>query len=281
MLDRRRCARCDPAIGRTRWGARRIGAGWRFALTVRGVRSGSVMRRPPCDQAHDGPQLEPRCRLTSLAMPWPVPQAQWIPAVQARSLPLEVGLTFRQTPPLRFEYGLLYLERYRRQEEQVRAGSADPRGAAAAPFVDANVLGPPDSFSGCSPGGGRPGSNDRSPGSPPPLVDHRAGRRAGDRQDDHRGPGAGAAARRPGPPLGWRWRRRPVRPPRASQGPCGPRGLLDEQDRATGGRARGASPCTGCSAGSPAACTRSLHRRDHRLPFDVVIVDGTSMVSLP
>ncbi|MET0863932.1 MAG: exodeoxyribonuclease V subunit alpha, partial [Nakamurella sp.] len=74
------------------------------ALAVRGVRSGSV--------CVDLPQLRSQLALVDPSLPWPDPSS-WLPAVAASSL---VG----QGKPLRLEYGLLYLDRYRRQEEQVR-----------------------------------------------------------------------------------------------------------------------------------------------------------------
>ena len=75
-----------------------------IAFAVRGVRSGSVC----VDLAqvrHQLSQVDPD-------LPWPNPGA-WEAAVLASPL---VG----PGKPLRWEYGLLYLDRYRRQEEQAR-----------------------------------------------------------------------------------------------------------------------------------------------------------------
>src|SRR5664279_2951704 len=71
-----------------------------IALAVRGVRSGSV-----CVDLSQVRQVDP-------ALPWPEPEP-WLRAVISSPL---VG----EGKPLRWEFGLLYLDRYRRQEEQVR-----------------------------------------------------------------------------------------------------------------------------------------------------------------
>ena len=59
---------------------------------------------------------------------------------------------------------------------------------------------------------------------------------------------------------------------------------LVHRDPAAGGPARSAtsppSPCTGCSAGAPARAPDSGTTARNRLPYDVVVVDETSMVSL-
>ena len=88
-------------------------------LAVRGVRNGSV-----CVDLTQLSRVDP-------ALPWPDPDA-WLQAVRASVL---VG----EGRPLRWEYDLLYLERYRRQEEQVRRDLL-AREAQPAPTVHAELL---------------------------------------------------------------------------------------------------------------------------------------------
>ena len=93
------------------------------AMAVRGVRSGSV--------CIDLAELHDHASSADLGLPWPDPAA-WAAAVQASAL---VG----PGKPLRWEHGLLYLDRYRRQEEQVR-GDLLARRAQAPPTVDNQAL---------------------------------------------------------------------------------------------------------------------------------------------
>ena len=106
---------------------------------------------------------------------------------------------------------------------------------------------------------------------------HGARRRPGHRQDHHRGPDARAAAR-------------PARAPPLRVALAAPTGKaaarLQEAVRGGGASTRDRIArdlprrrCTGCSAG-PRRGTRFRHDRDNRLPYDVVVVDETSMVSL-
>jgi exodeoxyribonuclease V alpha subunit len=92
-----------------------------LALAVRALRSGSV-----CIDLHnvrstafDETALDKTGAAIDLgALPWPDPE-EWIAAIQASPL-VAVGADQPSGRPLRLTGGLLYLERYWRQEEQVR-----------------------------------------------------------------------------------------------------------------------------------------------------------------
>ena len=89
------------------------------ALAVRGVRAGSV-----CIDVNQLAQLQ-------VGVPWP-DLDPWLGAVRASPL---VGAG----RPLRWDLGLLYLDRYWRQEEQVRA-DLDARAALSSPVFDEQML---------------------------------------------------------------------------------------------------------------------------------------------
>ena len=139
----------------------------------------------------------------------------------------------------------------------------------------------PPAWTGCSPTARRRASSGSPPRSPPPQWTTVLGG----------GPGTGKTttvarvlalllanrARR----CGWRWPRRPARPR------PGCRRRSRREARTLRRRSTGTTcprwrrrPCTGCSAGVPGRGNRFRHDRDNRLPFDVVVVDETSMVSL-
>ena len=124
------------------------------------------------------------------ALPWPDPPAGW-----RRAGPEPLVADGADAPggrPLRLVDGLLYLERYWRQEELVRA-----RRWPSAP----RRRRPRSTSRGCGPGwtalfrrdGGGPAAAGRGGGRA--AAGHGARRRAGHRQDHHRRPAAGAAAR--------------------------------------------------------------------------------------
>ncbi len=119
-----------------------------------------------------------------------------------------------------------------------------------------------------------------------PAVDHGAHRRARHRQDRLGRPAARSrrrAARGPGPGSrrGSRWPRRPARRPRGSQesvareagAPRRPR----DRARSTGSTATTVHRLLGWR---PDSGTRFRHHRENPLPYDVVVVDEVSMVSL-
>ena len=92
-----------------------------LALTVRALRSGSVcvdlhtVRSTAFDEtAFD----ETGAAIDLVALPWPDPE-EWIAAIQASPL-VAVGANQPSGRPLRLAGGLLYLERYWQQEELVR-----------------------------------------------------------------------------------------------------------------------------------------------------------------
>nr|WP_165865530.1 exodeoxyribonuclease V subunit alpha [Vallicoccus soli] len=227
------------------------------ALAVRAVRGGST-----CVALDEPPRLAPE-------LPWPDPAA-WVRAVGASPL---VG----PGRPLRWEDGLLYLERYHRQEVQV-CDDLLRREAAAPPRVDLARL--------------RDGL-DRL------LPERTSAQRAAAAVAATRwttvlggGPGTGKTTTvavllallldQPGPP-----------PRVALAAPTGKaaarlqEALLEAADRLrlpAGDRSRleghTASTLHRLLGPRPGTSTRFRHDRDATLPYDVVVVDETSMVSL-
>ena len=96
------------------------------ALTVRALRSGSVcLELADVDRRVLG---EDDALVPTDDLPWPAPPAAWEAAIAASPLTAPGG-------PLRLDDGLLWLDRYRRQEDQVRA-DLTARAVAAPPSVD-------------------------------------------------------------------------------------------------------------------------------------------------
>ena len=192
------------------------------------------------------------------------------------------GGAARRARPLRLEGTRLYLDRYWRQECSIADGLA-ARSAAPAAGVDADDV------------GGRPRPAVRRRRRRPPAAAAAAAvatpllrrrRRARHRQDDD-----GRPDRRPPRPAG-RGRRPPAaprRPRRADrQGGGPPRGGRARRGAAHADRrGRPRQRLLGLSAVTlhrllgwrPGNRSRFRHDRANRLPFDVVIVDETSMVS--
>ena len=230
-----------------------------LALAVRALRLGSVcvdlttVAGDVFEAAEEG--------LEVADLPWPEPAA-WLDRCRA-SRALADGPDAPDGRPLRLVAGNLYLERYWRQEEAVRRQLVDRRVRAPARRgrrpADRRAR-PPVHRGGTGPGRGGPAAAGGRGLRPP--VGHRAGRRAGHRQDDHgrqgarhaRRPTRATAADRAGrtdrqgrrPVVGGAGRRpQPARRPRTWRGsPTSPR-----------------SPCTGCSAGCPAAAAGSATTR--------------------
>lgn len=245
------------------------------ALAVRAARSGSV-----CVDLAEVPQLAP-------GMPWP-DHDTWVRRVTGSVLLDESG-------PLRWEYDRLYLTRYRQEEEQVRDDLVD-RARQVPPPVDterlaagldrlfavpagqdpASALGVADQRAaaravvhgwttvlGGGPGTGKtttvarvlsllldqpsPGGSDHSPAGPPLRVALAA-------------PTGKAAARL----------QEAVNAEAARFDPADRHGL-DRIEAVTVHRLLGSRP---------GRSQRFRHDRHHRLPYDVVVVDETSMVSL-
>lgn len=227
-----------------------------IALAVRGVRSGSV-----CVDLSQVRQVDP-------ALPWPEPES-WLRAVTSSPL---VG----EGKPLRWEFGLLYLDRYRRQEEQVRRDLL-AREAQPAPEIDDTVL--------------AAGVQRLFPGTE--AQQQRLAAEVAATQWTTvlgGGPGTGkttTVARvlalllaQPGPtlrvalaaPTG----KAAARLQAAVQSEASTFAAPDRHDLPT----LSASTLHRLLGWVPGRGTRFRHNRDNRLPFDVVVIDETSMVSL-
>ncbi|GEL17559.1 exodeoxyribonuclease V subunit alpha [Pseudonocardia asaccharolytica] len=247
------------------------------ALTVRAIRHGSVCI--DLDAISHTVLGESDELIDVSALAWPDPAA-WRAACACSPL---VG-TGRDagSAPLRMPGRLLYLDRYWRQEEQVRTQLRD-RAAAAPPAVDLDRL--------------RAGLDRLFPGDP-------AGAATG--TDRQRLAAAVAALRRVtvlagGPGTGKTTtvarllallRDQPGPPPRiALAAPTGKAAArlaeavaehtaeLPEPDRAGLGPLP-ASTLHRLLGRRPGSTSRFAHDRYHRLPHDVIVVDETSMVSL-
>jgi len=117
------------------------------ALAVRGVRLGAVcldLASAPHTVTSDGnadgeadADGDGGEAADEAALPWPDADA-WAAACGASPL-VAVGVDGDPRRPLRFVDGLLYLDRYWRQEEQVRS-EVESRAARPAPYVDAQRL---------------------------------------------------------------------------------------------------------------------------------------------
>jgi len=227
-----------------------------IALAVRGVRSGSV-----CVDLSQVRQVDP-------ALPWPEPEP-WLRAVISSPL---VG----EGKPLRWEFGLLYLDRYRRQEEQVRRDLL-AREAQPAPEVDGDALaaGLDRLFPGTEAGQQRLAAEVAATQWTTVLGG---------------GPGTGkttTVARvlalllaQPGPPLRVALAaptgKAAARLQAAVQGEASTFAEPDRHDLPT----LSAATLHRLLGWVPGRGTRFRHNRDNRLPFDVVVIDETSMVSL-
>ncbi len=155
-----------------------------LALTVRALRSGSVCVDLATASATAFDDSE--TGLDLVALPWPEPES-WQTAVLASPLTGD-GPESTGDRPMRQAGGLLYLERYWHQEEQVRT-ELQRRLTSEPPTVDTDRLRATlDRLFEPTPAGGRPAA--RCCGQRARAGD-RAGRRAGHGQDDHRGPAAG------------------------------------------------------------------------------------------
>ena len=227
-----------------------------IALAVRGVRSGSV-----CVDLSQVRQVDP-------ALPWPESEP-WLRAVISSPL---VG----EGKPLRWEFGLLYLDRYRRQEEQVRRDLL-AREAQPAPEVDGDALaaGLDRLFPGTEAGQQRLAAEVAATQWTTVLGG---------------GPGTGkttTVARvlalllaQPGPPLRVALAaptgKAAARLQAAVQGEASTFAEPDRHDLPT----LSAATLHRLLGWVPGRGTRFRHNRDNRLPFDVVVIDETSMVSL-
>lgn len=231
------------------------------ALAVRAVRSGSVCvdlaavaSSVPDDE--DSP-------VDLSVLPWP-PAARWL-ATCARS-PLVSGADGDWTP-LRLVDGLLYLDRYWQQEQRVR-GSLDDRALSPPPAVD--LAAARDSLSRLFPGT----APDRQRLAVAVAVTGWVTVLAG-------GPGTGkttTVARllavlrdQPGPP-----------PRIALAAPTGKAAarLAEAVQAADVGPGLPAATLHRLLGWRPGNRSRFRHDRTNHLPYDVVVVDETSMVSL-
>ncbi len=242
------------------------------AFAVRGVRLGSVcvelseVRRTATADTDEPIDLD--------ALPWPDP-AGWFAACESSPL-VAVGVTGPPDRPLRLVDGLLYLDRYWRQEEQVRA-ELDARAARTPPYADESRLSEalgrvfpgdaPDhqrlAAAACATGwltvvAGGPGTGKTTTVArllavldavldPPPRVALAA-------------PTGKAAARLQ-------------------------QAVAEETARLLAGGLPAPGPLTASTlhrllGWRPGSHSRFRHDRGNRLPYDVVVVDETSMVSL-
>jgi len=106
-----------------------------LALAVRAVRAGSVCI--DLAQVHTTSFDSSEVRIDTSTLPWPEPEA-WLDAVRASPMVAD-GHDHPGGRPLRLAHGLLYLERYWLQEEQVRTEWLR-REAEQAPAVDLDRL---------------------------------------------------------------------------------------------------------------------------------------------
>ncbi len=225
------------------------------ALAVRGVRAGSV-----CINLTHLAQLD-------VGVPWP-DLDPWLEAVRASSL---VGAG----RPLRWDLGLLYLDRYWRQEEQVRA-DLDARAALPPPAVDEQKLltgldrlfpepgDPRNAAEVAARGwttvlGGGPGTGKTTTVARllAVLADQAV---SGDARVALAAPTGKAAARLQEAVLAAAADMRP--------------------DDAVRLRNLTASTLHRLLGSRPGESTRFRHHRDHKLPHDVIVVDEASMLSL-
>jgi exodeoxyribonuclease V alpha subunit len=242
-----------------------------IALTVRAVRTGSVCLEVATAAGSVTGAAD--TVLDPATLPWPQAD-EWLAACAAS--PLVAEGPDGDWKPLRLVSGLLYLDRYWQQEDLVRK-EFDARVAAAAPDVDPAVLGP--ALLRLFPGSGP----DRQRLAAASVATRQVTVLAG-------GPGTGkttTVARLlallhalPGPP-----------PRIALAAPTGKAAArLQEAVRAETSKLDGperdrlaALPATtvhrllGWRAGS---ASRFRFDRTNRLPYDVVVIDETSMVSL-
>ena len=244
------------------------------ALAVRAVRSGSVCVFLDDLAALAVPEGEDVVEVGEL--PWPE-AGEWRAAIEASPL-VPIGVHGPADRPVRWLDGRLYLDRYWRHEMVVRR-AVDARLAAPAPGGARARRWPPPR-AGCSP-------HRRTIASASPR---RRRCSAGSRCS----PAAPAPARPP---------RSPACSPSCSEvaGPdlrvalAAPTGKaaarlqeavraevarLGEPDRAAVGEPE-ATTVHRLLGWRPGSSTRFRHDADHHLPHDVVVVDETSMVSLP
>ena len=182
--------------------------------------------------------------------------------------------------PLRWAYGLLYLERYWQQEEQVRR-ELQRRFAAPLPEVDSERLAAALGrlFPAIRPPTGPTGSGWPPPWPPADGSRCWPARRA--RGRPRRSPGCSPCSpTSPGDRRGWRWRLPPARPRRDWRRRCASAAAqLDPADQDRLGPVT-ASTLHRLLGWLPASQGRFRHNATNQLPHDVVIVDEMSMVSL-
>lgn len=273
------------------------------ALAVRTVRQGSVcleISRAASTTAVDGVSPE-----DVAALPWPA-ASSWPAALEASRL-VAVGVDGAADRPLRLVDGLLYLDRYWRQEQVIAAYVDRASSATATASASASVRGggTPDSVRG----GGTPGTvrGGGAPAVPARSLEAALSRlfpgTGPDRQRlaavvaAHRrfsilagGPGTGKTTTVAkllallqdqaggtlrvalAAPTGKAAARLQEAATFAAEG-------LAAEDRERLGELKAAT-LHRLLGSKPGARTRFWHDRDNRLPYDVVVVDEASMVSL-
>ena len=242
------------------------------ALTVRALRAGSVCLDVP--SARDTTAVEDVAPAELAALAWPDP-ASWVAAVAASPL-VALGVDGDTTRPLRLVGNTLYLDRYWRQEQRI-ATVLDDAALRPPPAVDLTRLRSATArlFPGAEPDrqrlaavvaahrwvsvlAGGPGTGKTTTvANLLALLQDQAG---GSLRVALAAPTAVAAAR-----LTFAVR--------------GVAGRFADADR-EGIQALEASTLHRLLGWRPGSRTRFRHDRENRLPFDVVVVDEASMVSL-
>ena len=248
-----------------------------LALTVRALRMGSIC--VDLGTVHDDVFDSAEQRVDVADLPWPRPE-EWVAACR-RSPMVSAGPDGPEGRPLRLAYGRLYLERYWRQEELVRTQLRD-RGALQPPELDQPRL--RAGLDRLFPGTGlAPGVADRQRLAAAVAACSRVSLIAG-------GPGTGkttTVARllallrdQPGPGL-----RLALAAPTGKAAARLTEAISDARSRLGEEDARRIDGLTAVTlhrllGWRPESRGRFRHHAGNHLPFDVVVVDEMSMVSL-
>lgn len=243
------------------------------ALTVRGVRAGSVCLPLADAEVVAVPEAEDAAPADDL--PWPAADA-WADVVTASPM-VAVGADDPAVRPLRWVHGRLYLDRYWRHEQLVRA-QVDGRLAGDEASVDPGRLaravhrlfpGPDDARQRLAAAACALGRFTVLTGGPGTGKTTTVARLLAVLQDVA-GPGLRVALAAPTGKAA----------ARLTEAVRTEVGRLEDPDRGRVGSLE-ATTLHRLLGWRPGSSTRFRHDRDHHLPHDLVVVDETSMVSLP